>query len=183
MKRRPRTIAPVVLLGAVGVVCWLVEATGLRFNLTPSVPVGVYRLTSSPPVKGDLVAVCLPAEFGMLGHSRRYLDAGRCPGGASPLLKQVGAAAGDLVEITSDGVFVNGVFLQASAPVFDSDGRVLDRLPDGELELAAGDLWVFSPHRDSWDSRFFGPLPRTAVLGAVRTIWTPLNGSTDGGPS
>ena len=93
MKRRPRTIAPLVLLGAVAVLCWLVEATGLRFNLTPSVPVGVYRLTSSPPATGDLVAVCLPAEFGMLGHRRGYLGAGKCPGAASPLLKQVGAAA------------------------------------------------------------------------------------------
>jgi type IV secretory pathway protease TraF len=37
---------------SVFMVCGLVYAAGIRLNTTPSIPVGVYRLTNEPIVKG-----------------------------------------------------------------------------------------------------------------------------------
>lgn len=172
MRLQPKSVAPVVLLAAVAASCWAFEASGLRLNLTPSLPRGLYRFTEEPAAVDDLVAVCLPEELGQLGRRRGYVGAGTCPGGTAPLLKRVGAVAGDHVRIASDGVFVNQRRLQDPARSTDSKGRPLLPIPQQELVLGSGEIWVYAPHPRSWDSRFLGPLPRGSALGRVEAVWT-----------
>ncbi len=88
------------------------------------------------------------------------------------MIKLVGAENGDLVRVTTKGILVNGRPLQGPPPSVDSLGRPLRSIPARDYQLAAGELWLYSPYPKSWDSRFFGPIARSAVLGSVRPIWT-----------
>ena len=133
---------------------------------------GLYRLSESPAMLGDLVAACLPEPFGALGRERGYLRQGSCPAGASPVIKHVAATSGSLVEIKAGGVFVDGQRIQGPAPPVDSQGRRLIPITIGSHVLSPGQLWLFTPHENSWDSRFFGPVHSSTVLGKVHPLWT-----------
>ena len=83
--------------------------------------------------------------------------------------------AGDAVEISETGVFVNGRVIPDSV-VFpaDSHGRPHTvHMERGRYIVPAGHVFVLSTaHPRSWDSRYFGFLPLSAVRGTVREVWT-----------
>ena len=166
-----RFAGPIGVLAAATAAVGLAHSVGLRLNLTPSLPRGVYLLRSGVPVKGDLVAACLPHEAASLGRERGYLGPGHCPAGAAPVLKFAATIAGDVVAVGAD-IKVNGKHLQPAPPLEDRAGRPLEIFPAGHYELAAGELWLYSPSTRSWDSRFFGPVQAENVLGVVRPICT-----------
>ena len=76
----------------------LIFGAGLRFNPTPSLPKGIYRLAPGLPEKNDLVSFCLEGEFAELALKRGYLEPGSCPSGLRPLLKRLAALPGDSVD-------------------------------------------------------------------------------------
>ncbi len=170
--RRPRSWGPVWALAGAVVVCALVARSGLRLNLTASMPRGLYQLEEGPLERGALLAACLPLQHAVEGRRRGYLFRGRCPGGVSPVLKRVGAMGGDVVMLTVEGVFLNGEVLQLAAPGTDSRGRSLSPLPAGEYRLGNQELWLYTSEPRSWDSRFYGLVPASAVLGRVQPVWT-----------
>ena len=170
--RRLRTLAPLCLMVAAACFCALAAGLGLRINLSPSLPLGLYRLTAAPIAHGSLVAACLPQGLASLARRDRLLRSGTCPGGASPVLKLVGALGGDLVTVTADRIRVNGAHLQPSAPRFDRRGRPIQPLPRGAYRLQELELWLYAPHPRSWDSRYFGPVSRDSVLASVRPLFT-----------
>src|SRR6185295_9940296 len=80
---------------------------GVRLNLTASVPIGLYFVSSSP--ESRFVEFCPPDPFGSLSIDRGYrAQSTACPDGGEPLLKPVIAREGDLVEVSSNGISVNG---------------------------------------------------------------------------
>lgn len=162
-----------VFIGA-GFVLMLPWLFGLRFNLTASLPIGVYRVTDDPPGRGSIVYVCLPIEVAEFARDRGYLGAGRCPGDIRPLGKVVVAVEGDVVMLERDAVRVNGAALPNSATVSeDSHGRKLPHHPWGAHRLRQSDLWLFSPyHRNAYDSRYYGPVSRSQVVSRLQPVWT-----------
>ena len=170
MRLARRFAGPIGLLAMAAAAVGLAHSLGLRLNLTPSLPRGVYLLRSGVPTRGDLVAACLPDEAAVLGRERGYLGSGACPEASAPVLKFVAAAGGDVVELNGD-IRVNGNYLQPAPPLKDRAGRPLETFPAGHYELAAGELWLYSPSAHSWDSRLFGPVPLENVLGVVQTVW------------
>lgn len=97
------TVALLVALGS-GLL-----ATRVRVNLrSDSAPRGIYFVTSRPHARGERVLVCLPETLSRLGRARGYLDAGGCPGRSRPVGKRLVALPGDLVEVGSEGLSVNG---------------------------------------------------------------------------
>jgi conjugative transfer signal peptidase TraF len=111
---------------------------------------------------------------------RGYLAAGSCPSGISPVLKQVVATAGDEVELRGDDLAVNGQVIDRSQRlVEDRLGRPLEALPLGRSVVREGEIWVLGVHRArSWDSRYFGPIPVSSVVGVARPILTLNLGNT-----
>lgn len=159
---------------AVCLLAWQAAAAHLRFNLSPCVPRGVYYLASGEPVRaGQLVLACPPVRAAGLALRRHYLRPGSCPGGTKPIGKLVAALSGDRLELAPAGIKINGRLLPATAtrPV-DSAGRPLPRQPAGERRVAAGEVWLLSPHPRSFDSRYFGPVGAGQVLGTMTPLIT-----------
>lgn len=173
MKRR----LVIVFLAGAGVTV-LVTATvghvgGYRLNLTPSEPLGLWRIeTLTRPVEiGDLVFVCPPMTAVFEQALRRgYLRRGLCAGGLAPLIKTVTALPRQHVEI-ADHVIIDGRSLPASVVrKTDGEGRALSPALGGVVP--PHHLFLHSSFASSYDSRYFGPVPASGLLGLARPVLT-----------
>ena len=129
---------------------------GVRINTLPSLPMGLYVTTVDGSAK--LVEFCPAAPFATLSIVRGYRHRGTCGDGAAPLLKPIIAKPGDVVDVSSLGLSVNGTLLPNTRPLTtDTKGRPLEAWPSGRYVVVPGTVWVASPdHRRSFDSRYFG---------------------------
>ncbi len=145
---------------------------GIRFNSSLSLPVGLYVVTTDE--HANLVEFCPSEPFGSLSISRAYRDQGVCADGAAPLLKPVVASSGDSVELSPAGISVNGRLLPNTAPLSkDSKGRQLQPWGFGRYAVSSGTVWVASSyHPRSFDSRYFGPVPTSAIRHRVKPLFT-----------
>ncbi|HBO5549746.1 S26 family signal peptidase [Pseudomonas aeruginosa] len=145
----------------------------LIYNPSDSVPVGWYSvdpqrhgadLLPHPLSVDSVVLTTLPPDVAALAAQRGYLPA------HVPLLKRVGAVAPQHVCIVAGQVRIDGVPAAAALPA-DRLGRPLPslqlcrRLEPGELFL----LSVTNPA--SFDSRYFGPVSASAVIGVAHPVW------------
>jgi conjugative transfer signal peptidase TraF len=146
----------------------LFHSAGLRINTSASLPVGLYILSAA----GRLVEFC-PDDQG-LSARRGYRAKGICPDGAAPLLKPVIGKAGDEIVLSPAGMAVNGMLLLHTGPLDrDSVGRLLTHWPFGRYTAAPGTLWVASSYNPrSYDSRYLGPIAKSAVRARLRPVIT-----------
>lgn len=146
---------------------------GYRLNLTPSEPLGLWRIEQlqRPVAIGDLVFLCPPSTAVFAeARVRGYLRRGLCAGGVAPLIKTVAALPGQRVEIT-DHVHIDGRSVPASSVSgTDGDGRVL--LPGSGGVVPPHHLFLHSSFASSYDSRYFGPIPDSGLLGLARPVFT-----------
>ena len=136
------------------------------WNASGSVPTGLYRLhTTGRLAVTQLVAVQSPEPLATFLADRRYLPRG------IPLLKHVLALPGqtvcrDQLAITVDKIEIG------TAREHDSGGRPLPVwrgchvITDGEVFLMN---WRSA---DSFDGRYFGALPTSAIIGTAEPLWT-----------
>jgi conjugative transfer signal peptidase TraF len=172
---RPRGV--LLFLAAAAVIMSALVATafarGYRLNLTPSEPLGLWRIEElqRPVSIGDLVFLCPPTTAVFEDARRRgYLRRGLCAGGFAPLIKTVAALPGQRVDIT-DHVLVDGRSVPASSVSgTDGEGRVL--LPDSGGVVPPHHLFLHSPFASSYDSRYFGSVPDSGLLGLARPVFT-----------
>ena len=137
------TLRQLVLSAALATAVVLALCSVVRLNVSPSVPVGLYRTVDEPVARGVLAVACVPPAAARLARERGYLAKGFCPGGGQPVLKRVGAVLGDLLDLGPDGAVVNGTRLPDSAPaVSDSGGRQLHHAPWGHTVVAPGEVWL-----------------------------------------
>jgi conjugative transfer signal peptidase TraF len=146
---------------------------GLRINLTPSYPLGLWRIAplERSAAVGDLVFICPPDTPTFLQATERgYLRRGLCPGWLSPLIKTVVATPGQHVAVDV-AVTIDGEVLASSAirPT-DAEGRVLFAHDGGVVP--PGHLFVHSDFAGSYDSRYFGPIPASGLLGLAHPVLT-----------
>ena len=139
---------------------------GLRYNVSPSLPRGLYIRT----IKSPLVSVCPTSET----RSRLYRLPGNCPDSLAPLLKHIAARQGDYVQLGREGVRVNGVLIRNSQPrTTDSHGRRLHPYPYGRYKIPAGRVWLASSYEPlSFDSRYFGPVLTSEIEFALKPLLT-----------
>jgi len=121
-----------------------------------------------------MVLACLPVDVAVFAKSRGYVPNGGCPGAPAPIGKVVLAMAGDSVEVTAEGLVLNGRPVRNTRPlVVDAAGRSLRRFPDGTYVVGQDDVWLSSPYpKRSFDSRYFGPLPVSCIRSGVLRLWT-----------
>jgi conjugative transfer signal peptidase TraF len=151
------------------------SSIGLRFNLTSSLPIGLYRVTRDAPTleRGAIVLYCLPPPVAGFAHNRGYVPrGGQCPGGLTPIGKMVAALPGDTVVLTTVGITVNGALQSHSrALATDLKGRGLPQLSRRAYVIARDYVWLFAPSERSFDSRYLGPLMARNVLARVEPVW------------
>jgi len=168
---KPRSRLRIVVAMCVGVVGLLFGAVAkptyhLRYNTSRSAPLGWYVVVPAANVPvGALVLARLPPAAEALADQRHYLPRG------VPLLKPVAATRGQLVCSEAGDVEIDGA-LAARALSRDSTGRPLAAWT-GCRRLDADQLFLLNPDSAaSFDSRYFGPVRRTAVVGQAIPLWT-----------
>jgi conjugative transfer signal peptidase TraF len=157
---------------AVTAIAGTLHFSGIRVNASASLPIGLYRVTADQSAK--LIEFCPAEPFGSSSANRAYRGKGNCPDGAEPLMKPIVAMPGDTVHFSAVGVAVNGALLPNSAPLpFDTKHRLLQHWPFGKYRVASETVWVISSYNPrSFDSRYFGPIPTTAVRSHLRPLFT-----------
>ncbi len=180
--RAAQTLIAAAALVAIGLlVASFTLSRVVKLNLTASMPIGLYILRPASALhRGAIVIACPPSEAQRIGVENGYLAPARgsmpeshCSSGSAPLLKYAIAFAGDEIEISEKGLSVNGRLIDAQTAVrHDRRGRTLVAVPNGQYRLAAGQVWLYSPARYSWDSRYFGPVRGRDVLGTAAPLWT-----------
>lgn len=98
--------------------------------------------------------------------------------GGAVLVKRMIGLPGDLVEVRRQRVIVNGVPQAepyASASEWMSAGPMGRVSPDfGPIQVPAESYFLLGDNRArSLDSRIFGPVPRSALMGRVEAVWSP----------
>ena len=151
----------------------LAGLAGLRINLTPSEPLGLWRIAplNRPVAVGDVVFICPPLNPVMReAFNRGYFRRGLCDDGIAPLIKTLLALPNQHVEI-GDVISVDGkVVPHSSLAKTDGKGRRLAPFRGGEVP--EGGVFVFSDYVGSFDSRYFGPLPASGILGLAKEVLT-----------
>ncbi len=144
---------------------------GLRVNLTPSYPLGLWRIVplAQDVAVGDRIFICPPPNSAFeLARERGYLGHGLCPGWLSPLIKTVVAISGQHVVVDCD-IAVDGARLaHSSVRAADGQGRALTPAASGTVPT--GQLFLLSEFAGSYDSRYFGPIPTAGVLGLAHPL-------------
>jgi conjugative transfer signal peptidase TraF len=156
-------MASVLAFNLLAVMCPKTDTPPLLWNLSPSVPIGLYGLIARPPGEGALAVIRLAEPLRTLADIRGYLPAGAL------LIKRVAATAGDMVCRHGPVVTINGRPV-AGAKAADGTGQPLPRW-SGCRRLKASQVFVLSPAPDSFDSRYLGPVDRRHVLGTAVPVW------------
>lgn len=136
------------------------------WNVSASVPIGVYRVDPIDRIDvADLVVVVPPGPLADFLAERSYLPTG------VPMLKRVLALAGATVCRHGNAIVAYGM-VYGRALDRDSSDRLLPTwqgcrvVPDGQVFLMNWDA------ADSFDSRYFGPLPIASIVGRAVPVWT-----------
>ncbi|MBY5579100.1 conjugative transfer signal peptidase TraF [Rhizobium leguminosarum] len=175
MTTQQRRAIVVLSMAAVAAILLVVTAVtgGYRINLTPSEPLGLWRIVPlhRPAAVDDLLFICPPDTAAMrAARARGYLRSGSCPGGVAPLIKTVIAVAGQHAEI-GVSVSVDGRGVSSSSLALrDGKGRPLTPFPGGIVP--PGCVFLHSAFPGSYDSRYFGPVPISGILGLAQEVFT-----------
>ncbi|BEP62301.1 S26 family signal peptidase [Variovorax sp. V213] len=139
------------------------------YNPSDSVPRGWYRVsgircTDSLHV-GSIVLARISADAAALAARRGYLPAG------VPILKRIGAVAPQSVCAWRQVVRIDGAAV-ATARTHDGMHRPLPVWQQCRA-LVGGELFLLSDSNPaSFDSRYFGPITASEVLGVARPLLT-----------
>ncbi|WP_110754715.1 S26 family signal peptidase [Phyllobacterium leguminum] len=155
---------------SVAVASFIPTPTRFIWNATASAPVGLYTISPVDRLEvSDLVALQPPEPLTDFMAKRGYVRRG------TPLLKHVLALPGQQVCRIGRVITVDGIEM-GDALERDRLGRPL-LVWRGCRTIAAGELFLMNAEvRDSLDSRYFGPLPVSAVIGRATPLYTDEDG-------
>lgn len=166
MTRSIWTNVAFIAVGAMALSTAIDMPTMFLWNASPSAPIGLYRLQSIDHLgPRDLVAVAVPDPIAAFIAERGYLPPD------IPLLKHVAGLPGQTVCRIDPSITVDGISV-GQAQHTDSHGRPMPvwrgchRITSDEVFLMNSDA------ENSLDGRYFGPIPRNALLAEAIPIWT-----------
>ena len=138
----------------------------LILNLSASLPRGLYVVRHVATLERGMLVLVQPATA--LEHllvARGYLPA------RVPLLKPVVALGGDEVCVVEEEVRVNGTVLATTVADVDSEGRPLPQWQACKTLTAEEVFLLSTADARSFDSRYFGPVPRQTIVGTATLLW------------
>lgn len=148
-------------VGGAAVVLLAIPATASSaqfvWNLSPSAPIGLYRIEHSNWTVGDRVAVLPSKDLAVNLAARGVLQNGKL------LIKRVVAGVGDSVCRRDGTVFVNDKAV-AQAKSNDSTGEPLPSW-QGCTSLHEGQVFLLGDTAGSYDGRYFGVTRAREIVG------------------
>lgn len=166
MARRATLLAMLAGTVLIAMPAWQRPEIRFIWNASASVPIGLYRIVPAHRIDvTDLAVIVPPDELAVFLDERGYLPRGL------PLIKRVLALSGTEICRNGSTVIAYGT-AYGEARDRDTRGRLLPTwqgcrtLRDGEGFFMNWD----SP--DSFDSRYFGPLPLSTAVGRAIPLWT-----------
>lgn len=152
-------------IAAVVVPGFLRPAPRLVWNASASVPVGLYVARPAGGARrGELVAAHAPPAVARMMAERGYLPL------RVPMLKHVAAVAGQRVCRSGPAIAIDGKHLADARPR-DRAGRPLP-VWQGCRTLRAGEVFLLNPaSADSFDGRYFGPVPARGIVAVLDPLW------------
>lgn len=162
---RVELLLGVVGLGLIGSAAFVSPKPQLVWNASASAPIGLYRVVSGAPERGDLVLVRAPKSVAKLAAERGYLPLN------VPLVKRVAALSGNEVCAFHEAIFVEGKVVALRLKT-DGAARPLPWWNDCR-ELGADELFLLMDGASfSFDSRYFGAISSTNLIGRLTPLWT-----------
>jgi signal peptidase I len=141
-----------------------VEGDSMERNLEPGDYVLVDKLSPrwDPYSRGDVVVLHPPDGWAA---------------DKTPFIKRVIGVGGDTIQVKDGLVYVNGTALDEPYLYADANGtRQATTSDEPQWLVPADDVFVMGDHRqESADSRLFGPIPVTSVLGRAVIRYWPLS--------
>lgn len=131
----------------------------LIWNASDSVPMGFYLVNKRQPKIGEIAVIAPPDWVRLYASSRGYLPSNVW------LLKPFFATSGSIVCRFDRHVFVDGR-LVATAKISDRNHRLLP-VWRGCRTLKSDEIFVLAKPSHSFDSRYFGPINRSQVIGTA----------------
>lgn len=135
-------------------------------NLSPSIPRGIYRVAPLGVINiGDLVIFDPPELAHSFIYGRHWLPDGW------PLLKYVGALEGDTYCVQGISFFINRRYIGKAS---DVDSQCLALYPVTGCHIVGRNAFLpVSTHiTNSFDGRYLGTVPLSAIKGKAHAVWT-----------
>lgn len=136
------------------------------WNASASVPIGLYAIRPAGALYvTELVVVRPPAALASFLDQRRYLPKG------VPMLKRILALPGQTVCRFDRTITVDGIAMGAALDR-DRNGRALPTW-HGCRVVGGDEVFLMNwQSEDSFDGRYFGPLPVSTIAGRADPLWT-----------
>jgi conjugative transfer signal peptidase TraF len=165
------TSRPAVLIAMLGAAA-LIAVPGwkpaplLVWNASESAPIGLYRVQPTGKLVITTLVVAMPPEpLATVLAKGRYLPRG------VPLIKRILALPGQSVCRNELLIGVDGIEI-GTARARDHKGRALP-VWQGCRVIGQGEVFLMNwDEPASLDSRYFGPLPTSAIIGRAEPLWT-----------
>jgi conjugative transfer signal peptidase TraF len=136
------------------------------WNASESVPVGLYSVQAPDDLIVTSLVVAIPPE----PLASFLAEGGYLPHGV-PLIKRILAVPGQSVCRNELRIVVDGIDM-GEARERDRRGRALP-VWQGCRVIALGEVFLMNwDEPASLDSRYFGPIPLSAILGRAKPLWT-----------
>jgi len=163
-------ISSVVLL----TFAFILGISGLRINMTRSIPMGFYWETSEPIQRGAYIIFCPPvSEIFDMAKLRGYIGSGFCEGDYGFMMKRVEAMGGDIISISEIGVQVNGKWIvNSKLQRVDKENRLLPKYKTSHFILKSSEVFLMGETTVSFDSRYFGPINISHIQGVIRPVFS-----------
>ena len=167
MKARVTTLA--VMVSGILVVAFSAlvgQSPVFVWNASESVPIGLYRLRPSGQIAIHGLVAVRPHK-----RLRRFLSEGNYLPLDAPMLKRVAALGGQIVCREGALVMIDGN-VAGVAQERDKRERPLPAW-QGCRVLSEDEFFPLNAAPNSLDGRYFGPLPRSAIVGRAVLLWAP----------
>jgi conjugative transfer signal peptidase TraF len=166
MTRRSITLTAIAGIAALMPLATFKPAPVLVWNASESIPIGFYYVQPAGTLFVTTLVLAMPPEpLASSLAQAEYLPRG------IPLLKRILAVPGQSVCRHKLIISVNGVDVGA-ARERDRRGRPLP-VWQGCRTIADGEVFLMNwDEPASLDSRYFGPIPTSAIIGRADPLWT-----------
>lgn len=139
------------ILFVIIVTSYLIFTKLFWFNISPSIPLGIYKEIKIESInKGDIVVFRMDENFEKFSSTKNI-----------PTAKKVVAIYGDKLEEKNNHLYVNG----------EDYGEYISGIPKAKLNISKDGYWVLSKEKYSLDSRYFGEVKKKDILKKVKLVY------------